>query len=206
MSTSVIVNSVNNLSDARYCAGMGVDMIGFDLEPHQPGYVPVQDFKDIAGWISGVQLVGEFEQSSLEEINEASEKYALHMVQLNNLYLIDELQEIRLPIIQRLLINKDTIESALIDLMELYREEVKIFLICSDDFDSIDKTNEKFLRDLAKLYPILIGFGIDKENINYILKEIEPVGIGLTGGKEIKPGLKDFDKLHDIFEELEVEG
>jgi phosphoribosylanthranilate isomerase len=205
LSTFVIVNGVNNLSDARYCAGMGVDMIGFNLERQLPGYVAPADFKDIAGWVSGVQLVGEFEQSSAEEINETAKAYNLDFVQLNNLYLIDELQEIQLPIIQRLMVNKDTIESELIDLMELYQEDVKFFLITSDDFSNIDETNEHFLRDLARLYPLLIGFGVSKENVLHILQNIQPAGIGLAGGEEIKPGLKDFDALHDIFEVLEVE-
>lgn len=205
LSTFVIVNGVNNLSDARYCAGMGVDMIGLNLEKQLPGYVSPEDFKDIAGWISGVELVGEFEQYSAEEINEAANSYALDSIQLNNLYLIHELQEIKLPIIQRLLINKDTIWSELSDLMELYQEDVKFFLITSDDFSTIDETNENFLRDLAKLYPILIGFGVNKDNVQRILKNIKPEGIGLTGGEEIKPGLKDFDALQDIFDVLEVE-
>lgn len=205
LSTFVIVNGVNNLSDARYCAGMGVDLIGFGLEKDQPGFVSPEDFKDIAGWISGVQLVGEFEQSSAEEINEAAQAYPLDFVQLNNLYLIHELQEIKLPIIQRLLINKDTIASELLDLMELYQEDVKYFLIASHDFDTIDETNENFLRDLARQYPLLIGFGVTKDNARHILTSIQPEGIGLTGGEEIKPGLKDFDKLQDIFDVLEIE-
>ncbi len=56
--TSVIVNGVNNLSDARYCAGMGVDMIGFNLDESQPGFMPAADLQDIAGWVAGVKLVG----------------------------------------------------------------------------------------------------------------------------------------------------
>ena len=205
LNTSVIVNGINNLSDARFCAGMGVDMMGFCLEPQRPGYVSPEDFKEITGWVSGVQLVGEFGQSSAEEINEAAGQYGLHLVQLNNLYLVYELQEIKQPIIQRLLVNKDTIESELIELMELYQEEVKYFLISSDDFTDIDETNIKFLQDLASLYPVLVGFGIRKENVREILQTVQPQGIGLYGGSEIKPGLKDFDALQDIFEELEVE-
>jgi phosphoribosylanthranilate isomerase len=205
LSTFVIVNGINNLSDARYCAGMGVDFIGFNLEAQMPGSISVKDFKEISGWVSGVQSVGEFTCSSAEEINAAADTFGIDLVQLNNLYLIDEIQEIKLPIIQRLPVNKDTIESELIDLMELYQEEVKFFLINSDDFTTIDETNEAFLKDLARLYPLLIGFGIAKENVRQILRNIQPDGIGLSGGTEIKPGFKDFDALQAIFEELEVE-
>ena len=43
--TSVIVNGVNNLSDARYCAGMGVDVIGFNLKLDDPNRVQPQMLK-----------------------------------------------------------------------------------------------------------------------------------------------------------------
>ncbi len=32
LNTFVYIRDVDNLSDARYCAGMGVDMIGFRLD------------------------------------------------------------------------------------------------------------------------------------------------------------------------------
>ncbi|PSR52995.1 hypothetical protein AHMF7605_05365 [Adhaeribacter arboris] len=201
--TSVIVNSVNNLSDARYCAGMGVDMIGFCLDESQPNYIQSSEIKEISGWVAGVKLVGEFKKSTVEQINSFVETCQLDYVQLEKQYLIDEIQQINCPVIQRARFTKDTIESELVEEMHLYKDHVAYFLIFSDDYQTIDETNIRFLQDLARDFKIIIGFGISKENVAKVLQKVKPDGIALRGGQEIKPGLKDYDKLQEIFEELE---
>ncbi|MCX2739191.1 hypothetical protein [Pontibacter anaerobius] len=201
--TSVIVNGINNLSDARYCAGMGVDIIGFNLKLDDPERVQPQALKEITGWVAGVQLAGEFLRARPDVINEMAEEFGLDYIQLDVPYLIDEIEEINKPVIQKVFINKDTVESELLEMMELYSTVVHSFIIFSDDFDTIDETNSRFLAAIAKNFKVYIGFGIDKNNINAVLKSIKPTGIGLTGGHEIKPGLKDFDELAEIFEEIE---
>lgn len=201
--TSVIVNGINNLSDARYCAGMGVDIIGFNLMLDDPNRVQAETLKEITGWVAGVKLAGEFERAKPEIINEMADEFGLDYIQLNTPYLIDEIEEINRPVIQKVFINKDTVESELLEMMELYSSVVSYFIIFSSDFETIDDTNTKFLKNIAKKYPVYVGFGLNKENINSVLNTIQPKGIGLVGGHEIKPGLKDFDELQDIFEEIE---
>ncbi|WP_299822215.1 hypothetical protein [uncultured Pontibacter sp.] len=201
--TSVIVNRINNLSDARYCAGMGVDIIGFNLMLDDPQRVQPDTLKEISGWVSGVKLAGEFERAKPDIINDLANEFNLDYIQLNTPYLIDEIEEIDRPVIQKVFINKDTVDSELLEMMELYSSVVDSFIIYSDDFKSVDETNTKFLKEIAKQFNVYIGFGLDKDNINATLKLVKPKGIGLQGGHEIKPGLKDFDELQDIFEEIE---
>ncbi|MFC6999993.1 phosphoribosylanthranilate isomerase [Rufibacter roseus] len=203
LSTIVLVNQITNLSDARYCAGMGVEMLGFKLQQNQPQYITPESFKEIAGWISGVKLVGEVQELPTQEVEELLLQYKVDMLQLNSLYLIEELDELPLPIILRVLIDKDTVEENLSGLLELYHHHVEYFLIDSEDFNSIDETNYKFIRDLAKKYPIILGFGLNKENTREALDKIHPAGIALKGGEEIRPGFKNFDDLEEIFEQLE---
>lgn len=201
--TSVIVNGINNLSDARYCAGMGVDIIGFNLKLDDPERVQPATLKEIIGWVAGVQVAGEFLRARPDMINDLAEEFGLDYIQLDVPYLIDEIEEINRPVIQKVFINKDTVESELMEMMELYSPYVHSFIIFSDDFDTIDETNSRFLAAVCKKFKVYIGFGIDKDNITPILKKIKPTGIGLQGGHEIKPGLKDFDELAEIFEEIE---
>ena len=201
--TSVIVNGINNLSDARYCAGMGVDIIGFNLKLDDKERVKPETLKEITGWIAGVQLAGEFERAKPEIINDMADEFGLDFIQLDTPYLIDEIEEINRPVIQKIFINKDTVDSELLEMMELYSSVVHAFIVYSDDFTTIDDTNTKFLAMLTKQFNVYIGFGLDKNNINATLKKIKPAGIGLQGGHEIKPGLKDFDELQEIFEEIE---
>ena len=201
--TSVIVNSVNNLSDARYCAGMGADKIGFCLDETQTSYVSPAALREIAGWLAGVQLVGEFNHAAVEHMNAVAESCRLDYVQLNQQYLIDEIQQLQRPVIQRVPFTKDTIERELMAEMNLYKDAVAYFIIYSEDFQTIDDTNSRFLQNLAQNFEIIIGFGLTKENVVQVVQAIQPAGVGLQGGQEIKPGLKDFDALQEIFEVLE---
>ncbi|MFC5270107.1 hypothetical protein [Adhaeribacter terreus] len=203
LKTTVLVNSVNNLSDARYCAGMGADMMGFPLDSAVSGHITEDAFKEITGWISGIQLVGEFDEADATEINEKAFNLNLDYIQLNKTYLINEIQKIEKPVIQKVFINKDTIETELLEMLDLYHADVDCFLVYSNDFTTIDDTNCRLLSDVAKLNKVIIGFGVEKNNLNYILENINPYGIGMQGSDEIRPGLKTFDELEEIFEALE---
>ncbi|RNI30712.1 phosphoribosylanthranilate isomerase [Rufibacter latericius] len=203
LNTIVLVNQITNLSDARYCAGMGVEMLGFSLQQGQANHLTPAAFKEISGWVSGVKLVGEVTNLPIQELEELLLEYKVDMLQLNSLYFIEEMDDLPLPIILRVLIDKDTVEENLISTLETYHQHVEYFLIDSEDFSFIDDTNLRFLRDISKKYPILLGFGLTKDNTRQALDKIHPAGIALKGGQEIRPGFKNFDELEEIFEQLE---
>ncbi|AKQ45582.1 hypothetical protein TH63_07855 [Rufibacter radiotolerans] len=203
LNTIVLVNQITNLSDARYCAGMGVEMLGFSLQAGQPQHISPAAFKEISGWVSGVKLVGEVTDLPVNELEELLLDYKVDLLQLNSLYYIEELDDLPLPIILRVMIDKDSVEENIISTLDLYHQHVEYFLIDSEDFSFIDETNLRFLRDISKQYPILLGFGLTKENTKEALDRIQPAGIALKGGEEIRPGYKNFDELEEIFEQLE---
>ena len=53
LKTFVKVSGVNNLSDARYCAGMGVDVIGFNIDPELGEAIDPVKFGEISSWLAG---------------------------------------------------------------------------------------------------------------------------------------------------------
>src|SRR5688572_3598128 len=59
LKTLVKVGSITNLSDARYCAGMGVEMLGFATIQGQKNYLSPIKFQEIRGWITGPLIVAE---------------------------------------------------------------------------------------------------------------------------------------------------
>jgi phosphoribosylanthranilate isomerase len=202
LSTLTAVTEINNLSDARYCAGMGVDIIGFNLAE---GQATPETVREIAGWLAGVQLAGAFAGTPAEEINAIAGQCGLNLVVLNATYLVDDLRKIDLPVILQVEIHKDSYEKELVQMLALYQPQVQYFLISSNEFQTIDDTNLGFLQGLALRFPVLLGFGLERENVVSVLEQVKPAGIALKGGHEIKPGLKSFDDLADILETLEVD-
>jgi phosphoribosylanthranilate isomerase len=205
LNTLTAVTEINNLSDARYCAGMGVDIIGFNLGHGQASPVSPEAVREISGWLAGVQIAGAFAGTPAEEINELARQCALNLVILNASYLVDDLSKIDLPVILQVEIHKDSYEKELVQMLEIYQPHVQHFLITSPEFQAIDDTNRQMLQELSLRFPVLLGFGLEKENVLEVLEAVKPAGIALKGGHEIKPGLKSFDDLADILETLEVE-
>ena len=75
--TIVKVSHISNLSDARYCAGMGVEMIGFQVIPGVDNYISPEVCQDIRGWISGPKIIAElYGLSDPAQLNGLVETYA----------------------------------------------------------------------------------------------------------------------------------
>ena len=53
LKTLVKVGKISNLSDAWYCAGMSVDMLGFTVIASQENYVSPELFREMRGWFYG---------------------------------------------------------------------------------------------------------------------------------------------------------
>ncbi len=63
--TKVKVGQVTNLSEARYCAGMGVDFLSFPISSIDP-----KMYQEITGWVAGPKFGVEVDNGSLSTINE----------------------------------------------------------------------------------------------------------------------------------------
>ncbi|MFN3404635.1 MAG: hypothetical protein ACK40G_11105 [Cytophagaceae bacterium] len=199
--TLVKVSEVNNLSDARYCAGMGVEMIGYSLDENHPKFIEISSLREISTWISGVKAVGEFAGDNIYNMNYLAEQLKLEYIQLNQTLHPEFLAGLKFPIIQKLNFTGNVEEFQY--LINKYKGKVTYFLIESENLNSVIGY-EKILRDICTSEKVILSFGISKENLDIILNEIKPEGIGLKGGHEIKPGFKEFDELAEILEELEI--
>ena len=78
LKTTVYVSDINNLSDARYCAGMMVDYLGFNIDK-----IGLDNFREITQWIEGT-IVAEFDVIQVNTINAIVEEFKLDYVALNS--------------------------------------------------------------------------------------------------------------------------
>ncbi len=79
-----------------------------------------------------------------------------------------------------------------------------IFHVVSID-ENLSGEDLGVIKKLAEDCRVILGFGITVENVQSLVEETGIYGISLSGGKELKPGLKDLDKLAEILEKLEIE-
>lgn len=201
--TFVKISGITNLSDARYCAGMYVNLIGFSLEEGTEKFVNPAQYKEITGWVSGLEFVGEFDTLSANDVLETLKNYpSISWVEHTR---IDDLVTLKKAGYQ-VIYKKDLAEVKHMekDVATKLREEGIIFHITSND-DPLTVSDKEVISLLTKDCEVILGAGLSAENVIGLVDELNLKGIVLEGGEEIKPGLKDFDELADILEVLEIE-
>jgi len=194
LKTKVILSSVTNLSDARYAAGMGVDYIGYSINPESSSYVTLEQAKMISNWLSGVSFIGDIDNALIVNRDD----YATDYIQTNNFELIDELEE---PIVT---IDLEAWQDeAFVALLEELSKKVSFFIL-KMPADQLTNLKPQLTKICGKV-PVFISTDFDAQNIEVVVNEINPRGIVLYGSNEVKPGFSSYDGIADILELLEVD-
>lgn len=187
LATFVKISTVNNLSDARYCAGMDVDQLGFVIEEGEENYVSPKDFKELSEWLSGVMFVGEVSKASTD-IKSLLDDYDLDAIQIAHVEQIEEALNTGLQVIFY------TADAATANAVHAQYPELAYVLYDGESAEQIEDAPRTVITN-----------GFEADNIKSILASHSWKGIAMTGGDEIRPGYRDFDALADILEALDTD-
>lgn len=198
----VKVGNVTNLSDARYCAGMGVDLLGFPVDDKTPGYVSPDAFRAIAGWVAGVQFVGEVDDADYVNLTQLLTQYTFDWLQVSRASDWEALRHYQVPLICR--VDWDTVGTAdrFFETYGTVAPHVSYFLLESET-GSLNEQTQIAVKEISEQYPVLLGFDIEPGMVQNALQETSVRGIALKGSAETRPGFKDFGTLAEILESLE---
>ena len=201
LKTKVKINRITNLTDARYCSGMYVDVLGFSLEDGNPHYISPSQFQEITGWISGTDYAAEFTDSDAFTIERQLADYpGITWIESSDLDTLFQLKSLGKKLIYRASLDESA--SILPKLAQLNQEQITLHLTSNKNVITID--NEIFIKELASKVSLFLGFGINSKNASVLAEIPGLTGLALDGGDEIKPGLRDFDELASILEILEI--
>jgi len=203
LGTFVKINAITNLTDARYCAGMFVDMLGFSFEAGSDRFTNHTTFKEIVGWVSGVDFVAEYDSAGVDEIQATLDQCPeITWIEHKDLSILLQFQQKGLNPIYKLTFP----EAAQLDnstINQLKSADIKIHLV--DLKSTLSEADNKVMANLTQELNVILGTGINASNVQRQVEELHLFGISMTGGDEIKPGLMDFNELADILEVLELE-
>ncbi len=191
----VKLSNVNNLSDARYGAGMGVALMGFPLDTDST--VTTEQYSEITSWVSGPEFVAEFEHPDTNRILEILSLCKPDYIQVTSAQFLKELSHIDIPVILKWQLKN--IQSV------PQHTGLSFLLLEDDDADELSSAQKAKIKELSDDYSILLGTGIKSSNVESLFEELPISGIALKGGDEIRAGYKDYDELADILEVLEVD-
>jgi phosphoribosylanthranilate isomerase len=204
LQTLVLVSNITNLSDARYCAGMGVDMLGFTLDPQEDSYIEPAAFKAITEWVAGVQTVGVLPQADARDAAKLLQSYPLDYFLIETCADWQALRANGTPLLCQVWVTEDFTPQWFDYQFKAIQPYTDYFILVSRQ-EVISSATLNNIASIAREYPVILGFGINAQNIQSLLSTIPLKGIALKGSHEIRPGFKDFDDLADILELLEVE-
>ena len=186
--TKVKVGHVNNLSEARYCAGMGVDLLGF---PVGKGGLRPEQYKEIIEWVAGPEFVLETQNAGEPDRQYITNNFPGHYIQINKTQL-GWLDDAKIRFILSIDASEwDQLAATLTGRANISYIELKV-----------DKVSDERIPLIMKSYPVLVAITEPKEIVEVL--RLPVTGIALHGSDEVRPGLKEY-KLADILEGLEVE-
>ncbi|MFZ1806860.1 MAG: hypothetical protein WAU36_06555 [Cyclobacteriaceae bacterium] len=194
LKTKVKVGNITNLSDARYCAGMGVDLLGFPIG-NATGQISFNTFIEIAEWVAGPAFILEYADSmDDEQFQKVTQSTSVQYVQLNYDQLVRLGTKVeKLPII---------LETSIAE-WEGIKTNLSTYNISYLVLVENKNPDWKMVEQINSTINVLVPQHLI-ENISEV--ESFPVtGILLEGSPEDKPGQKDYDHLADVLETLEVD-
>ncbi len=187
LKTKVKAGNITNLSDARYCAGMGVDWLGFPVSDIDP-----KTLAEITGWVSGPQFVLEVTTQNPDQLLSYPDTWVqIPFSQLNAFYH-------RKQLIISLSLNQWTELNANPGITK------NISMLVISNLSGTQESDRKILTEIAEHYDVLIDFDLCPYSIDQLLT-LPISGITVSGNQEIRPGLKDYEALASVLELLEAD-
>lgn len=191
--TKIKINKVNNLTDARYFAAMGVDYLGFCCNVNTEMYCAPSKIKEITDWVEGPEFVMEFDGWQSEE--DIQTLVSLHMAQALHFGAFSSYtHNFGLPVFKDIILE---------NIQEASLEGIDYPVLRSDkNFKELTASEKSTITHLVSQNKIFLDIGFDTEDLPLILDHWVLYGLILRGGDEEKTGFKSFEDLDDIFQIL----
>lgn len=212
--TIVKICGITNVDDARAAVEAGADMLGFIFYPPSPRYVTPERAREIVLEIrklevasrkaeSGIRTVGVFVNALLEHVRAVMETASLDLVQLHGQETLEMVQALGARAYKS--IQARDMETARA-LLEQYRGAVNgnvPAFIADAPPAQLPGGNGmvadwSIAREIARVFPILLAGGLNAENAQDAILQVQPWGVDVSSGVERAPGLKDHAKVREF--------
>lgn len=200
MAVRVKICGITNIEDALAAVDFRADALGFVFFQGSPRYISPGDAALIIKKLPPfVTTVGVLVDESPESVGQIIALTGIDVIQLHG----DEPPEACL--FSRRVIKAIRIKSlASLDPLVHYQDKVSSFLLDTFSPDSFGGTGQKFNWDIAtyakQFGRIILSGGLTPDNIVEAVKQVEPYGVDVSSGVELKKGKKDHLKMRLFIE------
>ena len=184
--TRIKICGITRYEDAALAADLGADFLGFIFVPESPRFIEPERAAEIMERVRGPKTVGVFRDNYVPGL-------PLDYVQLHGTESDDDARAVGTPVIKALRVT-DTLPDTNYPSAE--------WLL----FDTGGGTGRTFdwalLTHYSRAKPFLLAGGITPDNVAAAIEAAHPDAIDLASGVESSPGIKDHQKLRQLFEKV----
>lgn len=189
--------------DAVRAAELGATWIGINFWPRSPRCVSPERAVEIADAVRDrVELVGVFVNQRPEAVNAIRTEVGLDRVQLHGDEPPEEVRAYGRSAIQVVGVDETFDPEVLASYPEVWG-----FLFDVKDPVRYGGTGRSWayerVRDLPTEKPILVAGGIGPGNVSRVISRCRPGGIDVCSRIETEPGVKDWNAMKSLFEEVD---
>jgi phosphoribosylanthranilate isomerase len=188
LKTKVKVGNITNLSDARYCAGMGVDWLGFPSN----GVDPIL-LKEITGWVSGPRYY--LEATELNQPGQLKE-FSLTVAEIG----VHQLSWMKQVADMKWMVRLNP--SGWTRHHRQLQEQASAIIALT--IEAGDNRHDPVLAEMRKHFHVFLDISSSPLIAGELLT-LPADGVHLSGSRELKPGLKSYEQLATVLEALEME-
>jgi len=202
MAAKIKICGITNSGDARLCAGLGADLLGFNFYCPSPRYIdPEAAGKIIAELPPETATVGVFVNAGVSEIARVLQQCPLHMAQLHGDETPADCQAVAglgVKVVKAVRIrSRENIDQAKdfdVEAVFLDAFHAELYGGTGDRFDWSWLSGDSGRK-------IFLAGGIGPKNITEALS-VGTYGVDLCSGVERTPGVKDAEKMQTLFERI----
>ena len=186
---------------AKAIAELGADALGFILYPKSPRYIEPDRLAALLLELPPfVKTVGVFVDEPLDMLVEIMRSTGLNLAQLHGAESPEYAHELTrqgIPWIKALRVGSAK------DLEGLAAYGNGYFLLDAKSEKGMGGTGETFdwslAKEAAQKYRIILAGGLSPDNLAQAITQVSPYGLDISSGVEVSPGVKDLDKVAQVF-------
>ncbi len=172
LKSKIKISDITHLTDARYFAAWGVDYLTFNIDPESSTFVSPPVFKEIVEWVAGPAIVLQT-PAHTEEI------------------WLNEYKVEGIDICLEMPSDEEGVSY-------IFREENLVSVVIKGNLKDISANNISTYTDRGT--EVYIDSPVSKADLQAAIDL--GVGLVLRGGEEEQVGVKSYEDLDEIFEEL----
>lgn len=208
MKPMVKICGITKPKDAQIAVHLGAEFIGLIFVPSSPRKVTLEQAKAVIQEVKGqVKIVGVFQNQSIGDMQSVSTRLDLDYIQLHGEESIIVSQQLSQPLIKRLNPFSSHMHSVSWALGYPEQSRVAYWLIDPPKGAEImtkDCIGQELMTWVKQTQiPYFIAGRLTPENVGEAIERFRPQGVDVASGVEMRPGLKDSERMQRFFDAVQ---